>query len=86
MPGGETIEEVAARVDRVIGRCLTADGDVALFGHGHSLRILTARWCELDPREGKRFPLATATYCELAWEHEYRTIAVWNARDLGPEP
>ncbi|MDZ7733619.1 MAG: histidine phosphatase family protein [Acidimicrobiia bacterium] len=65
IPGGETIEQVATRVDRVIARATAADGDVALFGHGHSLRILTARWCDLDPREGKRFPLGTATYCEL---------------------
>lgn len=79
MPGGETIEAVAARADRVIARALDAGGDVALFGHGHALRILTARWCELDPHEGKRFPLRTATFCELGWEHEYRTVTVWNA-------
>jgi probable phosphoglycerate mutase len=78
MPGGESIEAVSERVDRVIARALEADGDVALFGHGHNLRILTARWCALDPREGKRFPLHTASLCELGWEHEYRTITVWN--------
>lgn len=80
MPGGESIEEVAVRCRRVIDRCLGATGDVALFGHGHALRILTAVWCELDPREGRRFPLATATLSTLAWEHEYRTISLWNAR------
>lgn len=78
MPGGETIEQVATRADRVIDRVLAADGDVALFGHGHALRILTARWCELDPREGRRFPLRTATVSELGWEHEYRTLVLWN--------
>ncbi len=78
MPGGESIDEVATRADRVIARALAADGDVALFGHGHALRILTARWCELDGREGMRFPLRTATLCELGWEHEYRTVSVWN--------
>lgn len=78
MPGGETIEQVAARTDRVIARCLDARGDVALFAHGHVLRILTARWCELDPREGMRFPLATGTLCVLGWEHEYRGVRLWN--------
>jgi broad specificity phosphatase PhoE len=78
IPGGETIAEVAARTDRVIERALSADGDVALFAHGHVLRVLTARWCELDPREGKRFPLSTGTLCELAWEHEYRAVGLWN--------
>jgi len=80
IPGGETIDEVAARADRVITRCLAANGDVALFGHGHALRILAARWCELAPTEGSRFPLGTATLCELGWEHEYRTLSVWNER------
>jgi probable phosphoglycerate mutase len=78
MPGGESVDEVGRRVDRVIERVLGADGDVALFGHGHCLRILTARWCGLAPSEGKRFPLRTATLCELGWEHEYRTLTVWN--------
>lgn len=86
LPGGESIDEVATRADRVIGRCLAASGDVALFGHGHALRILTARWCELDPREGRRFPLATASLCELAWEHEYRTVQLWNASGEPGEP
>jgi probable phosphoglycerate mutase len=76
--GGETIEQVAARADRVVARCLDAGGDVALFGHGHALRILAARWCELDPHAAMRLPLDTATLCELGWEHEYRTIAIWN--------
>jgi broad specificity phosphatase PhoE len=80
IPGGETIEQVAARTDRVIEQALAADGDVALFGHGHCLRVLTARWCELDPREGRRFPLFTATLCELGWEHDYRAVNLWNDR------
>ena len=78
-PGGETIEQVAARADRVIDRCLAAGGDVALFGHGHSLRVLVARWCQLDPAEGRRFVLGTATLSQLGWEHEYRTVRRWNA-------
>jgi broad specificity phosphatase PhoE len=42
-PGGESPEEVGARVDRVIARARAADGDVALFAHGHVLRVLAAR-------------------------------------------
>jgi broad specificity phosphatase PhoE len=83
IPGGESIDHVAARADRVIARCLAAGGDVALFGHGHALRILAARWCELAPREGSRLPLGTATLCQLGWEHEYRTLSVWNERLQG---
>jgi probable phosphoglycerate mutase len=80
VPGGETIDEVATRVDRVIARVRAVDGDAAVFAHGHVLRVLAARWCELDPREGKRLPLETATLNILGWEHEYPAVRVWNQR------
>lgn len=79
-PGGETLEEAAERVDRVIERARAADGDVALFAHGHILRILIARWCELPPQEGRRFVLHTATLSQLGWEHEYPGVIRFNAR------
>jgi probable phosphoglycerate mutase len=78
VPNGETIEHVAVRADRVIDRALRAPGDVALFAHAHILRVLTARWCQLPPQEGRRFVLATGTLSVLGWEHEYRGIRVWN--------
>jgi broad specificity phosphatase PhoE len=77
-PEGETISQVAARADRVIARVLATDGDVALFAHGHILRVLTARWCQLDPIEGRRFPIDTGTINVLGWEHEYPVIRRWN--------
>ncbi len=79
-PGGETLEQAAVRVDRVIARARAADGDVAVFAHGHILRILTARWCELDPIEGRRFVLHTATLSELGWERDDPAIILWNSR------
>jgi broad specificity phosphatase PhoE len=81
-PGGETLRQVAGRVDRVIARTLAADGDVAIFAHGHVLRVLTARWCELDPVEGRRFPLDTGTVNILGWEHEYPAVLRWNVSTL----
>lgn len=41
IPNGESIEQVATRAKRVIARARAADGDVALFAHGHILRVLT---------------------------------------------
>lgn len=79
-PGGETLGHAAARVDRVIQRARTASGDVAVFAHGHILRILTARWCELDPVEGRRFVLHTATLSELGWERDDPAVILWNSR------
>jgi probable phosphoglycerate mutase len=79
-PNGETLAEAAARVDRVIARAQAADGDVAVFAHGHILRILTARWCRLDPVEGRRFVLHTATLSTLGWEHGEPAVTLWNSR------
>ena len=78
IPNGESLDEVATRADRVIERARATDGDVALFAHGHILRILAARWCELAPVEGCRLPLETATLNVLGWEHEYPTLNIWN--------
>ena len=77
-PGGETLAEAGARADRVIARALAADGDVALFAHGHILRVLGARWIELPPERGARLLLGTAAVCELGFERETRVIARWN--------
>lgn len=81
-PGGETADRVAARADRVIARCKAAPGDVLLFGHGHALRVLGARWCELSPLEGRRLVLGTGTVCRLGWEHDAPGIEAWNAPGL----
>ena len=77
---GETIEEVGARVDRVLKRAepLLADGDVALVAHGHVLRVLTARWLGLPPAGGRMFRLDTGTASTLGTEHDDPVIASWN--------
>ena len=77
-PGGETLAQAGERVDRVIARALAADGDVAIFAHGHILRVLAARWIGLPPEQGARFALDTASISELGFERETRVIARWN--------
>jgi broad specificity phosphatase PhoE len=77
-PGGETAAQVAARADRVIERATQADGDVALFAHGHFLRVLGARWIGLEPEGGALLGLDTAALCELGFERENRVIWLWN--------
>ena len=78
LPRGETIEQVAARADRVIARAATAGGDVLLFAHGHIIRILTARWLGLGPRDGRLFALSTASLGVLGEESGGRVIRWWN--------
>jgi broad specificity phosphatase PhoE len=77
---GETVEQVGVRVDRVLTRVkpLLADGDVALVAHGHLLRILTARWLELPPADGRLFQLGTGTLSTLGTEHDKPVISTWN--------
>ncbi|HKN40825.1 MAG TPA: histidine phosphatase family protein, partial [Acidimicrobiia bacterium] len=77
-PGGETLEEVAARADRVVARVRGVDGDVALFAHGHILRVIAARWLEQPPIEAARYYLATASLSMLGWERETPVIDRWN--------
>ena len=64
-PGGESAEAVGARADRVIAELCAAPGDVAVFSHGHMLRVLGARWIELAPAQGARLRLATGAVCVL---------------------
>jgi broad specificity phosphatase PhoE len=75
---GETAAEVAARADRVIARVRAAAGDVLVFAHGHVLRIVTARWLDLPPSDGRHFALSTATVSILGWERETPVIERWN--------
>jgi probable phosphoglycerate mutase len=81
-PGGESPEAVAARCDRVVDELLAqasgGAGDAIIFAHGHILRSLAARWCELPIVAGERLKLSTAAASALSFEHRVRTIQFWN--------
>jgi broad specificity phosphatase PhoE len=78
-PGGETPEQVAARVDRVIARARASEGDVALFAHGHVLRLLAARWLGMSAGAGQHFLLDTGTLNVLDHYHGVPALKTWNA-------
>ena len=81
---GESAEDVGRRADLILGRVLEIDGAVAIFGHGHALRVLAARWLGLEPTAGALLELSTATISRLGWERERRVIELWNgAAHLG---
>lgn len=79
-PNGETVERVGERVDRVITEVRDVDGDAAVFGHGHCLRVLAARWLGFAPEDGGRLALSTATVGVLGYEHERPALWLWNER------
>jgi len=95
-PGGETPARVGARADRVIARARAVgnDADVALFAHGHVLRVLAARWLGLPPGGGQHFMLGTGTLSVLGYYHQMPAVRIWNgplaghlaAGDLGHIP
>jgi len=78
VPEGEALADAAARAGKVIERALAAGGDVALFAHGHILRILAACWLGLPPESARLFALSTASVSQLGFEHEHRVISRWN--------
>jgi broad specificity phosphatase PhoE len=77
-PGGESAADVGARADRVIAEIGASRGRVAVFSHGHLLRVLGARWIALDPGSGARLCLSTAAICVLGHERETAVLTRWN--------
>ena len=79
-PGGETLAQAAGRAVRLLEELGPddGDGDVALFGHGHFLRILAATFVGLAPREARHLFLDTSSISILGHEHSWRAIRAWN--------
>jgi broad specificity phosphatase PhoE len=85
-PGGEAAAAVGARADMVLKDAAEQEGDVALFAHGHVLRVLAARWLGLSPSEGRLLALQPASISTLGHEREAAVIVHWNLTtdQLGP--
>ena len=82
-PGGETPEQVGARADRVIAHARAVEGDVALFAHGHVLRVLVARWLGLPARAGQHFLLDMGSLNVLDYYRGIPALKTWNAPLVG---
>ncbi|MCC3762946.1 histidine phosphatase family protein [Glycomyces sp. TRM65418] len=87
-PGGETPDEVAARLDRALAEAeaLLDRGDVALVAHGHSTRVAAARWLGRPARDGREFTIDTASIAALGYEHGRHAIALWNLTPWAADP
>ena len=87
-PGGESIDQIGARADRVVKRVRSVDGAVLLFSSAHFLRVLAARWLGLKPEGARYFLLGTASLSSLTYEHNLTepVIGLWNdTRHLSPQ-
>jgi broad specificity phosphatase PhoE len=78
LTGGETLAQAGERVDRVIAEIRAGAGDVAVFAHGHILRIFGARWIGLGSDGGRLLELEPAGISVLGYERETPTVERWN--------
>jgi broad specificity phosphatase PhoE len=78
-PGGESWEQVQPRCEQVLSvvEPLLSGGDVALVGHGHALRALTAVWLGLPAYQGGLFTQEPASLGVLASYHGHRVVKAW---------
>jgi probable phosphoglycerate mutase len=76
--GGESLAHLGERCDRVVARVRRVEGDVAVFGHAHALRVLAARWLGQEPGFGANLVLSTASISILGFEREMPAILLWN--------
>jgi probable phosphoglycerate mutase len=77
-PGGESPEQVGARVDRLIARVRDVPGRVVLFAHGHVFRVFVARWLGLPPSHARLFLLETSTLNVLGYYRDAPALSRWN--------
>jgi broad specificity phosphatase PhoE len=78
-PGGESPAAAAARADGVVADLVAVDGAVAVFAHGHILRMVAGRWIEMGPDGGGHLALDTGSISILGFEREVRVLRRWNA-------
>ena len=83
-PGGESPAAAAARLDRVLAevtsRFTGGDGDIAIFSHGHTLRVLALRYLGWPLEAGAQLLLDTTAVCRIKEERGRRSMELWNDR------
>ncbi|MGK5640420.1 histidine phosphatase family protein [Streptomyces sp. URMC 126] len=79
VPGGETLDQVAARADEVVRWARSAaDRDVLVFAHGHILRVIAARWLGFEASFAARIRLEPTSLSILGWAYGEPAIERWN--------
>jgi len=81
-PGGESVEQVSARADRMLDGLRRLKGNIALFSHGQFLRVVASRWIGRPVAEGQHLALDTASISILGFEHHngrVPALCLWNS-------
>jgi len=74
----ETPADVAGRAARALERITPAGGRVAVFAHGHYLRILATVWLGLPPETAQSLLLSTTSLSVLGHERGRQVLQSWN--------
>lgn len=77
-PGGESPEQVRARIDPLVEELTHFTRDVALFAHGHISRAIGVRWAGLPIEAGRALNYGTGAISVLSWHRGERVIERWN--------
>jgi probable phosphoglycerate mutase len=78
--GGESADDVRARLTRVMARVRASGVDRAIcFGHGHASRVLALCWLDFPVIFGQSFPLDVASISILGREKESPAVLRWNS-------
>ncbi len=76
--GGETLEDVRRRAESVATRVRGVEGNVAIFAHGHFLRIFAARWCTLPATAAEHLAFSAGAVSILGLDRGAPIVWRWN--------
>jgi broad specificity phosphatase PhoE len=79
-PGGETPQQITHRIDALISDIETLGSSILLFGHGHCMRAIGARFLGLPVAFGAQLRLDPSSVSILSHERDGPAIVVWNRR------
>jgi broad specificity phosphatase PhoE len=79
-PGGETPQQIEYRIDALLADIQTLGSSVLLFGHGHCMRAIGARFLGLPVTFGTHLRLDPSSVSVLSHERDGPAIVVWNRR------
>lgn len=77
-PNGESPLDVKKRADELLEKLQIQPGNIALFSHGHFLKVLAARFLGLSINEGRLFSLSVASLSILGYDRGAPILELWN--------
>jgi broad specificity phosphatase PhoE len=80
-PGGETVDQIGERAQRVVAHLRkNVSGNILIFSHGHFLRFIAGCWLGLPFIDAHFFLVAPTSLSILGYEHNMNEscIRLWN--------